>query len=156
MLHGQVEGPERGVAANDLFTICLSIWIMRGGFIPFLLIMTSLLTGCGPEAPVVAGAVVVASGASLPVFHRTPLDMAVSLASGRDCSVVNLDRGVRYCQPRELAPERPLFCTRSLGVPDCWASPEKLPGHPRQIADGPWRLTAEQEKQRTRWWPGLW
>ncbi len=69
MLHGQVEGPERSVAANDLFTICLSIWIMRGGFIPFLLIMTSLLTGCGPEAPVVAGAVVVASGASLPVFH---------------------------------------------------------------------------------------
>lgn len=133
---------------------------MRFGLAPFLLVVSPLLSGCGPEAPVVAGVVagaaVVVSAASLPVFHRTPVDMLVSAATGRDCSVVNLDRGERYCRPMELAPERPVFCTRSLGVPDCWANPEKLPNHPRQIADGPRRLTAEQEKDRTRSWFGLW
>jgi hypothetical protein len=118
--------------------------------------LISSLAGCGPESPVLLGAVAVASGASIPVFHRTPLDMAVSIASGRDCSVVNLDRGEQYCRPREEAPARPAFCTRSLGVADCWQDPDKLLGHPREIADGPRTLTPEQEKQRTRWWPGLW
>ena len=94
------------------------------------------------------------SGAKLLIFHRTPFDMAVSAVSGRDCSVVYLDRLEAYCRPRELAPERPVFCTRSLGVPDCWADPAKLPDHPREIADGPRTLTPEQD--RAGRWPGLW
>jgi hypothetical protein len=95
-------------------------------------------------------------GASIPVFHRTPIDMVVSVVSGRDCSIVNLDKGEQYCSPREPPLQRPVFCTRSLGVADCWADPENLPGHPREVADGPRRLTREQEKQRTHSWPGLW
>lgn len=118
-----------------------------------VLVPPLLLAGCGPEAPLVAGAV---SAASIPVFHRTPVDMAVSAASGRDCSVVNLDKGERYCQPKEKPPEEPLFCTRSLGVPDCWKDPSKVPNNPREIADGPRALTPEQEKERTTRWPGLW
>jgi len=129
---------------------------MRVGLAPSVLILLPLLSGCGPHAPVVAGAMVVVSGASIPVFHRTPLDIVVSAATGRDCSVVNLDRGERYCLPRERPPETPEFCTRSLGVPDCWIDPAKLPGHPREIADGPRALTAEQERERTRRGFGLW
>jgi len=115
-----------------------------------------VLSGCGPQTPIVAGVAVVASVASIPVFHRTPVDLVVSAVTGRDCSVVHLDRGERYCYPREPAPEPPVFCTRSLGVADCWADPMNLPGHPREIADGPRALTVEQEMERTSRWPGLW
>jgi hypothetical protein len=127
---------------------------MRAGLILFVL--TAPVTGCAPPAPVVAGAVAVASAAAIPVIHRTAVDAVVSVASGRDCSVVNLDIGEPYCRGREQPPEQPAFCTRSLGVPDCWADPGQLPGHPRELADGPRSLTPEQEEQRTRWWPRLW
>jgi hypothetical protein len=140
------------------------------GVVPVVLPL--LLSGCGPEivvrvpnvvvvsgapAPLLVGAAVMAATgvASITIFHRTLVDMVVSVATGRDCSVVNLDRGERYCRPQELPPEPPEFCTRSLGVVDCWANPAKLPGHPREVADGPRTLTAEQEADRTAWWPGL-
>jgi hypothetical protein len=82
-------------------TVCLPFEakpaVMRFGLVPFVLVVSPLLFGCGPEAPVVAGVVagaaVVVSAAGLPVFHRTPVDMLVSAATGRDCSVVNFDRG---------------------------------------------------------------
>jgi hypothetical protein len=125
---------------------------MRPGLTLLAIIVAPLLGGCGPEAPILA----LASVASIPVFHRTPIDMAISAASGRDCSVVNLDRGRRYCRPREQPPEKPLFCTRSLGVPDCWEDPLKVPNNPREIADGPRSLTPDQESDRTKHWPGLW
>jgi hypothetical protein len=118
-----------------------------------VLVPPLLMGGCGPETPVVAAATV---AVSIPVFHRTPVDMVVSAASGRDCSVVYLDRGERYCRPKEQPPDKPLFCTRSLGVADCWENPAKLPNNPREIADGPRSLTPDQESDRTSRWPGLW
>ena len=129
---------------------------MRPGLIPLILVLSLLLAGCGPELPAVASVTAVVSGASIPVFHRTPIDMAVSAASGRDCSVVHLDRGEQYCRPKEQPPEQPSFCTRSLGVPDCWENPLKVPNNPREIADGPRSLTPDQESNRTARWPGLW
>jgi hypothetical protein len=115
-----------------------------------------LLTGCGAAAaiqvPIAAGIGV----GSIVIFHRTPVDMLVSVATGRDCSVVNLDKGERYCRPRDAVPEAPAFCTRSLGVADCWEADAKPLNHPREIADGPHELTPEQEADRGSWWPGLW
>ena len=111
-----------------------------------------MLAACGPAAPFGAGAAV----GSIVIFHRTPLDMAVSAIANRDCSIVYLDQGERYCRPPEQPPEPPVFCTRSLGVADCWADPGTLPNRPRQLADGPRTLTREQEKTRTARWPGLW
>lgn len=52
-------------------------------------------------------------------------------------------------------PEPPPYCTRSLGVVDCWADPDTLPNRPPQVADGPAGLTPAQEANRTRGWPGL-
>jgi len=127
---------------------------MRLELLAFILVAP--LLGCGPETPAVVGATAVASGATVPVFHRTAVDMLVSAATGRDCSAVHLDKGEAYCRPKEPPPERPPFCTRSLGVPDCWEDPTKLPDNPHEIADGPRALTPEQEKQRTSRWPGLW
>jgi hypothetical protein len=128
-------------------------FMVRIGCILFAL--TAPVIGCAPPAPVVAGAVAVASSAAIPVVHRTALDVVVSVASGRDCSVVNLDIGEPHSRPPEQPPEPSAFCTRSLGVPGCWRDPEKSPGHPREIADGPRALTLEQEQQRTHWWPRL-
>lgn len=118
-----------------------------------LLFPLLLLSGCGLLAdPLFMG---ITAGA-IPIFHRTPFDMAASAITGKDCSVVNLDKGERYCRDPEPPPEPPVFCTRSLGTADCWAEPRHLPNRPREIADGPRTLTPEQEANRTRRWPGLW
>jgi hypothetical protein len=142
-------------AVNRLFTVWRQNGGMRYGFVIFL-VLAPVLSGCGPAAPVAEAGVAVAFGASIPIFHRSPIDMAVTAATGRNCSVVWLDRGEAYCRPREPEPEPPEFCSRSLGVVDCWIDPEKLTDHPREVADGPRVLTREQERDRTRWLPGLW
>jgi len=87
---------------------------------------------------------------SVVVLQRTPFDAAWSLLSGRDCSTVRLEQGKSWCRPVEPAPEPPPYCTRSLGVVDCWADPA---GRPPSVADGPRVLTPEQEANRTRRWP---
>jgi hypothetical protein len=59
------------------------------------------------------------------------------------------------CKSTEPPPEPPPYCTRSLGVVDCWqtgALPRPLPP---EVADGPRTLTPEQERDRTQRWPGL-
>jgi hypothetical protein len=35
------------------------------------------------------------------------------------------------------APPPPLYCTRSLGVPDCWSTPSRQPNAPPALADTP-------------------
>jgi hypothetical protein len=63
---------------------------------------------------------------------------------------VRLDEGKSYCRPVELPPVAQPYCTRSLGVADCWADPA---GHPPALGDGPSTLTPAQEADRTRRWP---
>jgi len=111
-----------------------------------------LLSGCGitPDQ-LVAGGVVTGIG-SIAVFGRTPVDAVVSLVSGRDCSVVRLEKHQSYCRSEEPIPEEPVFCTRSLGRVDCWKDPAALPGKPTGVADGPVALTPAQEKDRTKGW----
>lgn len=120
--------------------------------LPALLVL-ALLAACHPAAtPFVALAA--ADAASIAVFHRDGFDLGYSLVTGRDCSIVRLDQGLRYCKAREPPPRQPAFCTRSLGVVDCYDEPWALPGHPQGVADGP-RLNAAQEEDRTKPWPGL-
>ena len=114
----------------------------------FLLLM---LAACSDPAGVTAG-VMVAEGASVAVFGRGIVDIGVSAVTGRDCSIVRLDRGQTYCAPRYLAPEEPAFCTRSLGVVDCWADPANLPPGARSVADTP-APTREQSDYRAARWP---
>ena len=129
---------------------------MRPSLIPTLLLLPLVLTGCGTDAAIEIPLGVGLAVGSIAVFHRTPVDMVVSAVSGRDCSVVNLDKGARYCLAREPPPEPPVFCTRSLGVADCWEDGSRLPNRPREIADGPRTLTRDQERGRTRQGFGLW
>ena len=119
---------------------------------PFPLLLVPLLAGCANWTEP-TGAFVAANAASVVVFGRSIPDLAVSGISGRDCSVVHLDQGKSYCAPPEGAPLTPRFCTRSLALVDCWDSPAVLPEVQEGVADGPARLTPNQERQRTAPWP---
>lgn len=118
-------------------------------WLPLPLLILSL-AACEPAG--IGAAVTIGSVAAI---GRTPVDAAVSLVSGRDCSVVRLDRGESYCRPQEAPPPAQPYCTRSLGSVDCWRSPPLAQPLPRGVADGPTVLTPGQEAHRTRRWPGL-
>ena len=111
-----------------------------------------LLSGCGLTPEMWAGGGAALGIGSIAVIGRTPIDAAVSLVTGRDCSVVRLEKHLSYCLAEELPPEEPPFCTRSLGRVDCWKDPAALPGTPVGVADGPSGLTTAQEKNRTKGW----
>lgn len=111
-----------------------------------------VLSGCGPTPEQWAlGGAALGIG-SVAVLGRTPVDAVVSIVTGRDCSVVRLDKGKSYCRPDEPPPDTPAFCTRSLGRVDCWKDPSALPGKPAGVADGPAALTPLQEADRTKGW----
>jgi hypothetical protein len=115
-----------------------------------LLALGLLPGGCGAD-PVTMTAVTVGSVAgTVAVIGRTPADAVVSLVKNKDCSAVRLEQGKTYCRQVEPPPEAQPYCTRSLGVVDCWTSPV---GQPPQVADGPNTLTPAQEANRTRGWP---
>jgi hypothetical protein len=118
-------------------------------FLPMIMLL--LLAGCtGWAEP--TGALAAADLASVTVFGRGILDIGVSAVSGKDCSIVRLDRGQTYCAPRD-APQKPEpYCTRSLGVVDCWASAGLVPTFQREVADGP-GPTPEQLRYRAARWP---
>ncbi len=109
------------------------------------------LLGLGGCDPLVLGAVTVGSVATI---GRTPVDAVASGVTGRDCSIVRLDRGQTYCREPEPPVQPQVVCTRSRGSVDCWRElpPYATPAH-RGVADGPATLTAEQEAHRTRRWP---
>lgn len=107
-----------------------------------------LLGGCGWEPP---GALLAADAASVVVFGRGLGDIGYSALSGRDCSVVRLERGQTYCVPK-AGPVREAFCTRTLATVDCWADPA-IPAVARpNVADTPAPNVA-QLRYRDAPWP---
>jgi hypothetical protein len=82
-----------------------------------------VLAGCGAESAI--GPVAAVGAGSVVLIGRTPVDAAISLAKGQDCSIVRLDKGESYCAPPPAAPPPDPFCTKSLGAVDCWVSPPK-------------------------------
>lgn len=111
-------------------------------------IVTGLLLCCGCTA--VPAVLAPLEASSVMVFGRGILDIGVSAATGRDCSIVRLDRGQTYCVPIE-GPAAERFCTRSLAIPDCWAGPALLPARRAGIADTPAPTTAQERYQVARW-----
>lgn len=111
-----------------------------------------LLTACGAAPEVWVPGASLAGIGTIAVLGRSPVDAMVSLVSGRDCSVVRLEKRQGYCRPIEPPPEEPTFCTHSLGAVNCWRDPAALPGRPTGVADGPNGLTPAQEADRTKGW----
>lgn len=111
-----------------------------------------LLAGCGATPEQLAtGSAALAIG-SIAIIQRSPLDALYSTLAGKDCSIVRLEAGKSYCRPVEPIPETPPYCTRSLGVVDCWRDPAALPDQPPEVSAGPRTLTPEQEADRLRAW----
>jgi len=123
--------------------------------LPLMLVLA--LPACDGPTLVGLGAATVVS---LPLTGRAPPDLLVSAVTGRDCSIVRLDRGLSYCAPAAAAPAPVPHCTRSLGQVDCWITrpPLSAPSFahgPGGVADGRSAPTPEQEAARTARWPGL-
>ncbi len=102
--------------------------------------LVATLAGCGPAVAPALGAYAGVEIASIAVFHRALGDIVVSAISGRDCSVVRLDRGLSYCVPIE-PPSPPAYCTRTLGRVECWAT---LPVGAAGVADPAYPATVAQ------------
>lgn len=122
-----------------------------------LLMVFLLLAGCNglqaPGAPLLAVPAVV-EGVSLVTTQRGVGDNVVSLITGQDCSYVRLAKGQTYCASDPPPPVQPV-CTSSLGKVDCWTTPPAANPPYRNVRDGPYELTAEQERNRTSRWPKL-
>lgn len=119
------------------------------------LVVLLLLAACGGTPEQVLTGVGAMGIGSIAIMQRSPVDALYSMASGKDCSIVRLDQGKSYCRPTEPPPEVGPYCTRSLGVVDCWRDPASLPDRPAEVGDGPGTLTPLQDADRTRRWPNL-
>ena len=113
-----------------------------------LLMLVLPLAACGFEPP---GALLAADAASIVVFGRGIADLGYSAISGRDCSVVRLDRGQTYCAPL-TEPVREAYCTRTLAVVDCWSGPAVFAVNRPTVEDTP-PPTPGQLRYRTARWP---
>ncbi|MDB5315028.1 MAG: hypothetical protein JWO24_872 [Rhodospirillales bacterium] len=109
-----------------------------------------VLGGCQALVPIA-----VVGGASVAAIGRSPVDVVASFATGRDCSIVRLDRRESYCAPAEPPPGAEPFCTMSLGRADCWIVPPLAYPAYAPVGDGGRALNAGQEANRTRFGPGI-
>lgn len=110
-----------------------------------LLVPLASLCGCATAVPVTA--LLAAEGASVAVFGRGLVDIGVSSVSGRDCSIVRLDRGQPYCAII-APPAAERFCTHTLGRADCWDETSR-PG--TAIGDTPPPNAAQLAYRGARW-----
>ncbi len=114
------------------------------------------LGSCGLDLSTPAALATGAAASTVPILGRTLPDVAVSLVRNQDCSMVRMEQGKSYCRQPDPPPDPPtaVVCTRSLADVDCFSNPQVLVGQVKSVADGPSRLTPEQEAYRTRGW--LW
>jgi len=112
-----------------------------------LLLLLTGLSGC-----VGVGVAAGVELASVAVLGRGVVDVGVSAVTGRDCSIVRLDRGQTYCEAREPLVRPQPFCTRTLAAVTCWEDPALLPTQQTEVGDTP-PPTPEQLRYRAARWP---
>lgn len=114
-----------------------------------LLSMLLAFSACAPLHT--TGAFLGVEAASVVVFGRGFVDLGVSAVSGRDCSIVRLDRRQTYCAPRDPPFDEGPYCTRSLARVDCWVDPATLPPGSGPVGDTPPPTREQLEYRRARW-----
>ncbi|MCG8511833.1 MAG: hypothetical protein MI741_21670 [Rhodospirillales bacterium] len=82
-----------------------------------------VMSGCTflPEATVANTATVIGS-------DKTFADHVISLASGKNCSTVRVERGLEYCEEDEVIPKPDVYCYRELGGVTCYEKPDMRRG----------------------------
>lgn len=63
-------------------------------------------------------------GVSVIATEKTMEDHVISLASGKNCSVVRLERGMTYCEEDEVIPKPEVYCYQELGDVTCYEAPD--------------------------------
>lgn len=121
---------------------------MQAMRIGMALLMLTGLAACSPEATV---GLLSANAASVAVFGRAIPDLVHSAVTGKDCSVVRLERGQTYCAPA-AEPFTQRYCTRTLATVDCWAAAELDPRAGPGVGDTP-PPNAAQDRYRAARWP---
>lgn len=89
-----------------------------------------LVVSCSAMPPyaMVDGAVVVTT-------EKTMADHAISLASGKDCSLVRLEQGTTYCEEDEVVPHPSLYCYRELAGVTCYDRPDQRRGERGRLGE---------------------
>lgn len=97
-----------------------------------------LLGGCAfvPESAVVNSATVVGT-------DKTIADHVISLASGKNCSTVRLERGLEYCLEDEAVPKPDVYCYRELGGVTCYDKPDMRRGDHGRLGENDHNLVKE-------------
>lgn len=67
-----------------------------------------------------AGTFMAASGASLMGSDKTIVDHAISVGSGKDCSILRTERGLTYCKEDMPQVKQNIYCYRELGSVTCY------------------------------------
>lgn len=115
---------------------------MRRAFLTaLLLVLPGLLTGCGIGPGGGAGIAIGTGIISLATIQKTVRDALVSLVTGRDCWLVNVDRGEAYCKPLPPPPPPPEYCTRTLADVMCWSNPHVIPDQASALVELPFPWT---------------
>lgn len=138
-----MSAPRQGKRRNASFIFLWFHEAMRGA----LLLLLLLLSGCDG-----LGFYAAAETGSVIVFGRGVADIGVSAVTGRDCSIVRLDKGQTYCATRDPKPRPQPYCTPTLGTVTCWEDPGLLPRPQQEVADTP-PPTPDQLRYRAARWP---
>jgi hypothetical protein len=74
-------------------------------------------------------------GATVITTEKTMADHVISLASGKDCSLVRLEQGTTYCEEDEVVPHPNLFCYRELAGVTCYDRPDLRRGESGRVGE---------------------
>ncbi|CAK0758603.1 exported hypothetical protein [Azospirillaceae bacterium] len=101
----------------------------------FALAASGALSGCFWET-VGAGAGAVTLG-SLSATKKLPTDHLLSMATGRECSIVTFEQTGHYCPPNITVDRSGVYCYRTLGEVDCHQLPDPYQNGQSQLASPP-------------------
>lgn len=70
-----------------------------------------------------AGTFTAATGVSLMGSDKTIVDHAISIGSGKNCSILRTERGLTYCVEDMPQVRQNIYCYRDLGGVTCYDQP---------------------------------
>jgi len=101
----------------------------------FAIIAVLALSACGPL--LTSGAPGLAQIDMLTVMgtEKTVVDHVLSLSSGKNCSAVRLEKGLRYCEEDEPQIKQNIYCYNTLGSVTCYTKPDPYKGGYQKIGE---------------------
>ena len=78
---------------------------------------------------------------SVVATDKTLVDHAVSLGSGKNCSSVRVEQGMRYCEEDELKIKPAVHCYKTLGRVSCYEQKDPYKTNRPEIGNNDHNLT---------------